>query len=51
MSFCAVCCVMCDKVYDESVRYPRVSAVKHSTRKEGELEKLEEFVLGRHLSV
>ena len=42
---------MCDKVYDESVRYPRVSAVKHSTRREEDLEKLEEFVLRRHLSV
>ena len=27
-------------VYDESVRYSRVSAVKHSTRREGEWEKL-----------
>ena len=35
--------VMCDKVYDESVRYPRVSAVKHSTRREEESEKLEEI--------
>ena len=29
------------KVYDESVRYPRVTAVKHSTRREEELEELE----------
>ena len=35
--------VMCDKVYDESVRYPRASAVKHSTRREEELEKLEDL--------
>ncbi len=43
---CSVC-----SVYDESVRYSRVSAVKHSTKREGESEKREKFVPPQRTSV
>ena len=46
MFVCSVC-----SVYDESVRYSRVSAVKHSTKREDESEEGEEFVPPQRISV